>query len=351
MPDPTEYPKLRGEIRVDVAILGAGITGLTAAVLLKERGRTVAVIEKDRIASGASGLTTAHLTESIDARYHFIRRAHGADAARLVAEASRAAIERIAELVEKHTINCRFRRLPGFLYTENRKYVAGIKKEAVSAREAGLAVSWTESVPLPFPTRGGVRFENQAQMDPVPYLTALAALVPGDGSHLFEQTGSLETPDGRITADVVFDATNTPMESFQSFRTYAIALESDDPRDGLFWDTAEPYHYTRWQDDTLIIGGEDHPVSRDEDPEACFARLMEYITPRYGERRVLRRWSGPIFEPPDGLPRIGRSGDRFVSTGYAGQGMTLGTAGAMLVTDLITGVDNPWEGLFDPGRA
>jgi glycine/D-amino acid oxidase-like deaminating enzyme/nitrite reductase/ring-hydroxylating ferredoxin subunit len=357
-----EREPLRGDIHVDVAVVGAGITGLTAAVLLQERGRKVAVLEKDRVARGESGFTTAHITEAVDARYQHIQRNHGKDAARLVAEASRASIEQIAELVERHAIDCRFRRVPGFLYTENRKYVAGIKKETGAAREAGVAVSWTSDVPLPFPIRGAVRFENQAQFHPREYLLALAARVPVyERTHVLEITEGepcvVRTEHGRVTADVVFEATNVAVASFQTlhtkvaaYRSYVIALESDEPREGLFWDTADPYHYTRWQDDVVIIGGEDHRVGQEEDTAGCFARLMEYITPRYGERRVLHRWSGQIIEPHDGLPFIGGSGKLFVSTGYAGQGMTFGTVGAMLVTDLITGVANPWAELFDPNR-
>jgi glycine/D-amino acid oxidase-like deaminating enzyme/nitrite reductase/ring-hydroxylating ferredoxin subunit len=352
-------PPLTGELRVDVAIIGAGITGLTAAVLLKERGLTVAVLEKSRVAYGESGHTTAHITEAVDSRYHSIAKDHGKDAAKLVAQASRASIEKIAELIERSAIDCRFRRLPGYLYTENRNRVGDLKKEAIAAREAGLDASWTESIPLPFPTRGGVRFENQAQFHPREYVLALAAQVDVyEHTHVTKiDNGVVETEHGRVVATHVFEATNVPIQSFQtlhtkaaSYRSYAIALESDDPREGLFWDTADPYHYTRWQDDVMIVGGEDHRVGQNEDTDACFAKLMDYIKERFGERKVLHRWSGQIIEPHDGLPLIGGSGNLYVSTGYAGQGMTFGTIGGMLVADLITGVENPWAKLFDPGR-
>lgn len=354
-----DRPPLRGDLTVDVAVIGAGITGLTAAVLLKEKGLRVAVLEKDRVATGESGHTTAHITEAVDSRYHSIAKNHGRKAAGLVAEASRASIETIARLIERYGIDCRFRRLPGFLYTENRNRVADLKKEAVAAREAGLDASWTEDVPLPFPTRGAVRFENQAQFHPREYLIALAAQVEVyERTHVTKiEKGIVETTGGRVSAEHVFEATNVPIASFQTlhtkaaaYRSYAIAFESDHALDGLFWDTADPYHYTRWQEDVLIVGGEDHRVGQEEDTDACFARLVEYVHSRFGERRVLHRWSGQIIEPHDGLPLIGGPDGLYVSTGYAGQGMTFGTVGAMVVADRITGAANPWAELFDPGR-
>jgi glycine/D-amino acid oxidase-like deaminating enzyme/nitrite reductase/ring-hydroxylating ferredoxin subunit len=368
----TETPRfatLSGDLHVDVAIVGAGITGLTAAILLKERGRKVAVLEKDGIVEGETGYTTAHITEAVDVRYHFLKRHFDQDAARTMRDASRAAIEQIAQLIERYGIECRFRRLPGYLYTEKRSYVAGLKSEAVSAAEAGAPAKWITEVPLPFLTRGAVYWEDQAQFHPREYLLGLARQLQ---TEIYERTlvtsiteGEpcvIETPHGRVTADAVFMATNVPIASYQTihtkaaaYRTYALAYEvSGAHPDGLFWDTADPYHYTRWQDTDegtyIIIGGEDHKVGQEEDTEGSFARLEEYAQEKFGVSNPRYRWSGQVIEPHDGVPFIGGNGKLFLSTAYAGQGMTFGTAGAMLVTDLITGVDNPWAKLFDPSR-
>jgi glycine/D-amino acid oxidase-like deaminating enzyme len=108
------------------------------------------------------------------------------EAARMVAEASRASIEKIAELSSRYGIECRFERVPGYLYTEKRRYVAPLKNEAIAASESGVAARWVAEVPLPFQTRGGVLFENQAQFHPREYLLGLAQQVPGDGSFVFD---------------------------------------------------------------------------------------------------------------------------------------------------------------------
>jgi glycine/D-amino acid oxidase-like deaminating enzyme/nitrite reductase/ring-hydroxylating ferredoxin subunit len=367
--NPPHFQPLSGDQSADVVIVGAGITGLTAAALLKERGRSVIVVEKESVAAGESGNTTAHITEAIDARYHYVRRKYSPDDARKVAEASRASIEKISELIERHSIDCRFRRVPGYLYTEKRKYVAELKSEAVAAREAGVDAKFVTEVPLPFPTRGATLFANQARFHPGEYLRGLAAKIAGDGCRIFENThvtdvkeGLVETDRGRITAKDVFMATNVPIAGYThihtlgaAYRTYAIAFrfEGEHP-DGLFWDTADPYHYTRWQDTDkgtfMIVGGEDHRVGEEEDTEGCFQRLLDYTREHFGAHEERHRWSGQVIEPHGGLPLIGGKKGIYISTGYAGQGMTFGTVGAMIVADLIAGIENPWAEVFDLDR-
>jgi len=363
------YAPLQGEVRTDVAIVGAGITGITTALLLAERGRRVMVLEKETVASGETGNTTSHITEAIDARYHYIRRHYSKEEAKLVAEASRAAIEKIAELVRRFSIDCHFRRVPGYLYTEKRKYVAELKNEAAAAREAGLGAQYVTEVPLPFETRGAVLWPDQAQFHPREYLAALAGRAAAAGVQIYERSfvtkigeGFVETEHGRVNADHVFMATNVPVSGFThvhikgaAYRTYAMAFaEHGAHPDGLFWDTADPYHYTRWQETSegtfLIVGGEDHRVGEEEDTEGCFSRVASYANEYFGGHEDKYRWSGQIIEPHGGLPLIGGSKNIWVSTGYAGQGMTFGTVGAMLVSDLILGVSNPWADLFDPAR-
>lgn len=359
------YEPLRGDLHVDVAIVGAGITGITAALLLAEKGRRVAVLEKETIAAGETGNTTAHITEAIDARYHYIKRYYSKEEAKLVAEASHASLAKIAELVQRFSIDCHFRRVPGYLYTEKRRYVAGLKNEAAAAREAGLEAQYVNDVPLPFDTRGAVLWPNQAQFHPREYLSALARHAAAAGAQIFERTfatkvdqGVVETEHGRVTADHVFMATNVAFPDVKAtpYRTYVLAFpEPGQHPDGLFRDTADPYHYTRWQETAegtfLIVGGEDHRQGEEEDTDGCFERLAAYARQYFGEREERFRWSGEIVEPHGGLPLIGRTGTQvYLSTGYGGQAMTFGTAGAMLVTDLILGVPNPWAGVFDPTR-
>src|SRR6187549_1706161 len=103
------YPPLRGDLEVDVAIVGAGITGITAAGLLKAAGRKVAVLEAGRVARGVTGHTTAHVTEVIDHPFGKLIATFGLDGARLAIDATRASVEHIASTVRRRRLACDFK--------------------------------------------------------------------------------------------------------------------------------------------------------------------------------------------------------------------------------------------------
>jgi glycine/D-amino acid oxidase-like deaminating enzyme/nitrite reductase/ring-hydroxylating ferredoxin subunit len=364
------FPSLQQDLESDVVIVGAGITGLTAGLLLAERGLRVVILERDSIGSGETGHTTAHVTTALDAGYHYIRRTYGSENAKLVADAASASLGMIASLVSRFEIHCHFRRVDAWTYTEKRGYVAELKREAAAARESGLNAEWSETVPLPFETRGAVRWRDQAQLHAGEYLAGLARAAVAAGVQIFCETlvseiddGTAITAGGCVRAGAILQATNVPISGFTMvhtktapYRTYAMAFPIDTPRhDGLFWDTADPYHYIRCQDTDqgtyLIVGGEDHRVGGEEDSDARFDALTAYARDYFDVETPRYRWSGQIIEPHGGLPLIGGSDGRYIATGYSGQGITMGTFGAMLISDLIAGVENRWKDLFDPSRS
>ena len=97
----SRFPSLARDIQVDVVIVGAGITGITAAMLLQRAGKRVAIVEGRRVLEGETGHTTAHLATALDSRYATLRRDFGERSARLAYESSRAAIDQIAAFVKE----------------------------------------------------------------------------------------------------------------------------------------------------------------------------------------------------------------------------------------------------------
>lgn len=374
------FPPLAGDTQVDVAIVGAGITGLTAARLLVEAGRTVAVLDQKRVGAGTTGGTTAHVTQVPDRRFREIHSKFGQDGTRALVASSRAALDRIAAWVEGDPIACDYQRVPAYLYTEKSDEVSDLEKEARIAREAGMSAELVREAPLPFKVAAAVRFDGQARFHPVAYLNGLAARVVEGGGRIYELTRVVKVEGGDhgkpcqvvtengevVMAREVIFATHTPAgftllhAELEPYRSYVMAVRLRDqlPPDGLFFDTADPYNYTRLQPsehgDLLIVGGKDHPTGKEEDTEASYRALEEYIRERWNvESSIAYRWSAQFYEPPDGLPLIGEAltSDRvFVATGYSGTGMMFGTLGGMLLADRVLGRPNPWADLYRTTR-
>ena len=281
------FPPLAGDAQVDVVIVGAGITGLTAARLLVEEGRTVAVLDQERVGGGTTGGTTAHVTQVPDRRFREIDSKFGRDGVRTLVASSRAALDRIAAWVEADGLDCDYQRVPAYLYTESPDEVCRLE-EARIAREAGMSAELVREVPLPFRVAAAVRFDDQARFHPIAYLAGLARRVVEGGGRIYEKTRVVEVRGGHrgepcrvrtegggtVTAGAVLFATHTPAgftllhAELEPLRSYVLAVRLRDqvPPDGLFFDTADPYNYTRLQPDgrgdLLIVGGKDHRPGR-----------------------------------------------------------------------------------------
>ncbi len=369
-----DFPALKGNIHVDVAIIGAGMTGLTAAWILKNSGKKVAVIEKNKIIHGESGMTTAHLTEIPDGGCRELIQTFGIEKAKQVIASQRAAIHKIKSIIETLAIDCSWEHLPAYLYAETTEQLEYLRKEITAFKLLGINAEMEPEVPLPYPTEGGIRVENQAQFNPAIYLSALAGKIHGDGSVIFENSlvenfkenkdCRVITATGSVTAQNVIWATHVPVSNLvliqtklAAYRSYAVAVPAPMPLRGLFWDINDPYHYIRNQRingaDFLIVGGEDHKTGSEKDTASRFQALENFTFNHFHTFDFTHRWSGQIIETVDGLPYIGRnafSKKSFVATGFSGTGMTFGTLSAMIISDIILGHENSWESIYSPSR-
>src|SRR5262245_56872690 len=177
-----QFPQLSHNEKCDVLIIGGGITGLSAAWLLKTAGRKVVVLERNRIGTGDTGCTTAHLTQVTDRRLSKLVSTFGRDVARLVCEGGAAAQQPIEHRLQTLHADCDCRRVPAFVHLPTDgadQDVDALREDCRLVNELGMAASFVPDVPhLGQP---GVRFPNQAKFHPLRYLRALAKAVDGDG--------------------------------------------------------------------------------------------------------------------------------------------------------------------------
>jgi glycine/D-amino acid oxidase-like deaminating enzyme/nitrite reductase/ring-hydroxylating ferredoxin subunit len=389
--DVPSFSSLTADTTADVVIVGAGIAGLTTAYLLAQEGRRVVVLEDGGLLSGETGRTTAHLANALDDRFYRLEKLFGEAGARLAAEAHGAAISTIERISKQENIACDFRRLPGYLFVGDGCPEEELDQELEAATRAGLAGVRLQATS----GQAGVRWEGpclvfpqQAQFHVVKYLAGLARAIEAKGGRIYTHSHVAEVQGGdasgafvRLTAGPVVRAphivvaTNVPfndrvvMHTKQAaYRSYVVALRvpTGSIAPGLYWDTADPYYYVRLQkteadgafggDDLLIVGGLDHKTGQpDTDPNRKLDDLTDWARAHFdGVGARAFAWSGQVLEPNDALGYAGRnpldSANVYLITGDSGHGMTHGTLGAQIITDLICKRPNPWADLFDPGR-
>jgi len=372
----TDYPVLRGDLEVDVAVIGAGVAGLTAALALKRTGQTVAVIDTARVGTGVTGHTTGKVTSLHRLAYSELARKHGDEAARTYGQANQSAVEHISQLVAEEAIDCDFRRVANYTYAETDDALDLVRVEANLAAGLGLPAAFTTEVPLPFPVKGAVRFDGQAQIHAVKYLQGLARAVGGGGSFVFEQTraqrihdGSpavVDTEHGTVRARDIIVATNVPFGGQGLFylrchphRSYLVAGRVDTPPlDATFISVDEPMRsiLTAGVNGTsyVLTGGEGHRVSESGDTAARYRRLAAFAHDRLGVDKIAYRWSTQDGIPLDGLPYAGLMSPTakhvYVITGLRKWGLSNGTAAALILTDTLSGRENPWASVFNSNR-
>lgn len=383
------FSPIADNIKTDVLVVGGGIAGLTTAYMLLKQGRKVVLVEDGLLGSGESGRTTAHLASALDNRYYFLEETFDAASAKLAAESHVAAIEMIASIIRAENIECSFKRVDGYLFLHPSDKKENLDKEFDATQRAGLQTYLESNVPGI--ANGShvrcIKFSNQAQFHVTKYLAGLAEAIVNLGGMIYTETRAKDVNihgakanSFKIDAEHIVIATNTPANDLftmhtkqHAYRSYVIGfkINKDVLPHLLWWDSgdadskwvSQPYHYVRLENlddnyDLLIAGGEDHKTGQAEDEnipeEQRYVKLEAWTREHFpAVEDVAYKWSGQIMEPLDCLGYLGKNpGDDniYIITGDSGNGMTHTTIGAKIITDIITGVSNPWEKLYSPSR-
>lgn len=353
-----EFPELVGDVRTDVLIIGGGIAGILTAYLLHEKGVKYALVEKGRICSGTTGNTTAKITFQHGLIYDKILKSDGTEAARKYLAANRAAFDKYAELCGK--TDCDYEIKDNYVYsTDDRRK---LEKEVEALEKIGYIADLCENVPLPVKTVGAVKFPDQAQFNPLKFLSSVA-----EGLNIYENTFVREmrgntavTDKGKIHADTVIAATHFPFINkhgsyflkLYQHRSYVIALENAQDVNGMYVDECDTGLSFRNYEGLLLLGGGGHRTGK---KGGNWAELRAFAAKKYPDSREKHFWATQDCMSLDGIPYIGRYSAKthgfYVASGFNKWGMTGSMTAAMLLSDMILGKRNGFASVFDPSRS
>jgi len=364
-----DLPTLVGNETVDVVIVGGGIVGLTTALLLATSKQRVLLVEGAQIASGVSGFTTAKVTAGHGLMYSRLESDYGEETARRYAEVQSAGLGLVHRLVKEHSIPCDLEVVPNYVAAESEKELESIEREIDAAKRAGLHAGFASGADVPFASTGAVHLPDQVQFHPRRYLLGLARATLAAGGRIVERSAVLgvegegpyvvRTEEGEVHAPTVVVATSYPIvepgffaSRIHPWRSYVVAaqLSADDGPTGMFINAGRPTRSVRTASleqggRLLLVGGEGHRVGQESETEERYATLERFMRDNFAVGEILYRWSTQDAFSIDGLPFVGRISEKqdiFVATGFAGWGMTNGSAAGLLIADAIGGTAPPW---------
>lgn len=373
-----DYPQLQRDITVDVAVIGGGITGISAGNLLSQKGMKAAILESRKVGGGTTSHSTGNLYYTIDKILTSLQSKYDIKTIKAVAESRSRAMKQIAAWVQEYELDCDYKSVPWYLYSKTENSKDKIDEEVNTGREAGLDILEASASEIPFPSVHAIKVPRQAQINPMRYIQELAKAIQDESCLIYEHThvSSVEeekdrcvltTSGGKVTAKYVIHATHIPkgvmvvQSLLGPYREYGIACRTTGRNhpEGIYWGYYEEgkkistRNYERNGQHFLIVVGEPHKVGHAESNIQHIKRLESFAQKYFNIQEVAFRWGGQHYRPADLLPYIGprkKNSREFIATGYSTDGLTYGTLAGMILADLITGRENPWAELYDSTR-
>lgn len=361
-----KFKSFSGSSEADVVIIGGGITGLTAAMLLSDAGKKVILLEALEIGLGTTGNSTGNLYITVDEHLCGLKKKWNTGVMKKVVRSRMAAIHLIEQNVKRFNIDCDFYRTTFTYFTEKGGKEADkfIKDELDALEEAGITSVVSENTTAPFRVKKSFSVDGQAQFHPLNYARGLAAGVSAR-AELFENScvididekeGIVKTANGKVKARHIIMATHTPKGVYGiqtvlgPYREHGVAaeLKEDYCPKGIFWSIEQPKHsvrtFSKDGKNYVMVIGDKYKTGQGENTNEYVAKLESYLRLHFNIGTITHTWGGQQYRPADGLPYIGKHSDKlYFITGFATDGLVYGTLGAAIVSDLILDNKNEWE--------
>jgi len=364
--------------KVDITIIGGGISGITTAYLLVNEGFKVAVIEADKILHGTTGHTTAKVTVQHGLIYDELIQNMGKETAELYYQSNNNGLNFIKNMVMSQNIDCDFSGQDAYIYTKSDQYVNKLSKEYNAYEKLGIRGSLLDTIPIEIPMKKAIVIKNQAQFHPLKYLYHLTRKVIDKGGLIYEHTVAVDIEEGdhpvvitktgqKISSNYVIIASHFPFYAIRGLffsrmyvkRSYVLGVKTKSEFPGGMYINAEnPTRSLRLTEidgeNLVLISGESHKVGQGKSEILHYKALMEFGEETLGLNKIKYRWSTQDLITLDKVPYVGyltsNHQNVFVATGYRKWGMTNSTAAALLLKDLILKKENPFQELYSPSR-
>ncbi|WP_160723904.1 FAD-dependent oxidoreductase [Bacillus sp. USDA818B3_A] len=374
------FKSLDQDISVDVAIVGAGITGITAAYLLTKEGLKVALLEAGGILNGTTGHTTAKLTAQHGLIYDEFINHFGKEKARMYYDSMMTAVQFVENTTKEKGIDCDFSKQDAYVYATTEEYADKLQTEWEAYKSLGIDGALKDSIPFNIPAKKALMMSNQAQFHPLKFLRALLDEAVQAGCAVYENTVAEDieddyhdpivvTRDGkRINTKHVIIASHFPFYDkpglyfarMYADRSYAIGVQTNQEYPGGMYISADSpsrsIRYTPLEngENLLIIGGENHKTGQGVDTLKHYEELQAFTAEVFGINEYQYRWSAQDNVTLDKMPYIGPyTSERknvLVATGYKKWGMSTGILAGHILKEYIVRGTSRYAELYSPSR-
>lgn len=355
------FPFLAGDVRCDILIIGAGLTGINCGYILQEAGADVLLIDKGEIGSGITMGTTGKISLQHGSRYDRLLKKNGPELASQYLEANRAGQNKYLEIIAKENVSCDLEENPSYLYSLDDP--STIEDEVKTCEELHLPITFLTETPLPIEIAAAAKMEGQYAFHPLRYLAALAAKLK-----IFTHTRAIaidghevKTDHGTIHANQIILACHYPfinapgyyfMRMYQS-RAYILTYANVPNLRGMYIDEkTDGFSFRNWKD-LLLFAGEDHRTGKNQEG-GRYEKLRKTMADLYPQGKEVYAWSNQDCVPLDDIPYVGpfslKMPNVYIATGFNKWGITNSMGAALLLCDLIQGRPNPWSEVFSPQR-
>lgn len=372
------FPKLDGDLNVDAVIIGGGITGITTAYLLANKGVKVALLETGKLLNGTTGHTTAKITAQHGLIYDEFIRNFGIKKAQLYYRANARALNFIQEIVEKNQICCDFKKQDAYIYAATSKFALELEREEQAYQLLGIDGDMTDTLPINLKIKNALVMKNQAQFNPVKYLAYLVRIIKEKGGLIFENTTAVNIKKGKqlgvltdqgpcVNGKYILSCSHFPFYEgvglystrLRADRSYVIAAKIKGKYPGgMYIKADQPPRSLRSAlingEEMVLIGGQSHKTGQGGDTSEHYKAVELFGEQTFGLESIAYRWSAQDLITLDKIPYIGSitSGQPniLVATGFRKWGMTTGTVAAELMSSIILGHTSPYKELYTPSR-